>query len=60
MLPWGAMLRAALAAGIPPAEFWSLSLREWRWLTAGDVPLRADLVRLMDLYPDTNEGGERL
>ncbi len=60
MLPWGAMLRAALAAGIGPEVFWHLSLREWRLLAAeGRAPVRAELERMMADYPDTNEAGER-
>ena len=34
MLPWDEMFRAAIAAGLAPTEFWSLSLKEWRWLVA--------------------------
>lgn len=50
MLPWGDMLRAAVAAGLSPDAFWRLSLREWRWLSAGrsDAPDPAALRRLMD------------
>lgn len=60
MLPWGEMLRAARVAGILPAAFWRLSLREWRWLAAdGWAPMRAELERMMADYPDTNETGER-
>ncbi len=50
MLPWGAMMRAALAAGLAPAAFWRLSLREWRWLAErndGALP-RADFERMME------------
>lgn len=32
MLPWGTMLRAALARGVSAEAFWRLSLREWCWL----------------------------
>ncbi len=32
MLPWGAMLRAAMARGVCAQAFWQLSLREWCWL----------------------------
>lgn len=56
MLPWGEMLRAALAAGIAPAAFWRLSLREWRWLNgAGAGSSRAELARLMQQFPDEVE-----
>lgn len=55
MLPWGEMQRAALAAGVPLATFWKLSLREWRWLanradSAGVNP--AELTDLMEQFPD--------
>ncbi|MCA8900287.1 MAG: phage tail assembly chaperone [Hyphomonas sp.] len=54
MLPWGAMLRAALTAGLSPEAFWRLSLREWRWLAGagGDGMGRGRLVGLMDAFPD--------
>jgi hypothetical protein len=35
MFAWDRMMRAALSAGIPPAAFWCLSLKEWRWLAQG-------------------------
>lgn len=57
MLPWGEMMRAALAAGVAPDAFWRLSLREWRWL-AGVTrvgPGRADLEEMMRRYPDKGE-----
>lgn len=54
MLPWSAMLRAALAAGIGPEAFWRLSLREWRWLSGGGGAAmnRGRLAALMGAYPD--------
>jgi uncharacterized phage protein (TIGR02216 family) len=56
MLPWGAMMQAAMAAGLSPEAFWRLSLREWGWLVApGEALSRADLNRLMQAYPDTDE-----
>ncbi len=58
MLPWGEMLRAALAAGILPDAFWRLSLREWRWLGGGGAaPTRARLEDLMKRLPDGKENG---
>ncbi|MFN3910787.1 phage tail assembly chaperone [Hyphomonas sp.] len=58
MLPWGEMLRAALAAGLPPAAFWRLSLREWRWIAASrGGPGRGELEALMAQYPDDKETG---
>jgi uncharacterized phage protein (TIGR02216 family) len=32
--PWNAWLSAALGAGVAPAHFWRLSLKEWRALAA--------------------------
>lgn len=56
MLPWGEMMRAALAAGIGPEAFWRLSLREWRWLAARDTAMpAARLADLMAAFPDGNE-----
>ena len=54
MLPWDEMWRAALRAGIAPAAFWALSLREWRWLSgsAGGGLDGATLRQLMEDYPD--------
>jgi uncharacterized phage protein (TIGR02216 family) len=55
MFPWGAMLRAALSAGIAPEAFWRLSLREWRWLAAqGDGMSRGRMMALMEAFPDTH------
>lgn len=60
MLPWGEMLRAALALGIGPEAFWRLSVREWRWLSRdGGAPSRGDLAAMMADYPDTGERNER-
>ena len=57
LFPWGAMLRAALAAGIAPEAFWRLSLREWRWLAGGgDAMSRGRLAVLMGAYPDSLPG----
>ena len=53
MLPWGEMMRAALAAGIGPEAFWRLSLREWRWLGGSSgAPARPEFEALMARYPD--------
>ena len=54
MLPWGAMWRAALRAGVGPGEFWQLSVREWRWLAgAGEGGMSgARLEGLMRDFPD--------
>lgn len=54
MLLWGEMLRAAIAMGLSPTEFWSLSLKEWRWLAAGESSslTSKELFDLMKEYPD--------
>ena len=58
MLPWGEMLRAALAAGVPVAAFWRLSVREWRWLADGGAALGirpVELADLMERFPDKGQ-----
>ena len=54
MLPWDEMLRAALSAGVTAADFWALSLREWRWMAGSDAGgLRpSELAGLMEEFPD--------
>lgn len=56
MTPWGEMLRTAAGAGVTPAAFWRLSLKEWRMLTdrpAGPVPMaRGEFERMMAEWPD--------
>lgn len=53
MLPWTAMLRAALAAGLMPRAFWRLSVREWRALTEHTDGLdRTWLADLITRFPD--------
>lgn len=63
MLPWGEMMRAALAAGVPVADFWALSVREWRWLSQGaegqDMGQNG-LAELMKIYPDRDENNGRI
>ena len=57
MLPWSEMMRSALAAGIRPADFWRLSLKEWRWLAARGAGLKAgQLAELMAGFPEEAEG----
>lgn len=56
MSPWPGMLRlAALRLGVPPRDFWRLSLVEWRALT-GEVVApaldRAAFEALARRYPD--------
>ena len=56
-------MRAALAAGVPVADFWALSVREWRWLSQGvqgqDMHQSA-LAELMKIYPDRDENNGRI
>jgi len=56
MTPWAEMLRLAARAGVTPADFWRLSLKEWRMLTerlAGPVPMGRDgFERMMAAWPD--------
>ena len=55
MTAWAEMMRWALAMGVAPGDFWRLSLREWRWLTArpeGGSLGRADLERMAERWPD--------
>lgn len=57
MLPWAEMWRAALRAGVPPQQFWALSVREWRWL-AGHGLCALDQTGLSDLmqaFPDRTQ-----
>lgn len=54
-IPWGDMMRVGLRLGLTPYGFWSLSLKEWRWLTAsaGGTNLSGDaLAGLMAAFPD--------
>jgi len=50
------MLRGAARAGVAPAEFWRLSLKEWRQLTEASIeglPLaRRELERMAEAWPD--------
>ncbi|HAH08686.1 MAG TPA: phage tail assembly chaperone [Alphaproteobacteria bacterium] len=54
--PWRQWMRdAARQFHVPPTEFWSLSLREWRTLTAPDEAPglgQDELDQLMRRYPD--------
>ncbi len=54
MLPWAEMMRFAVSIGLQPQDVWSLSLKEWRWLTneqASEIP-QVEFERLMARYPD--------
>ncbi|MDI6623802.1 MAG: phage tail assembly chaperone [Brevundimonas sp.] len=54
--PWGSMMRDAARAGVAPADFWRLSLKEWRLLTEAPVeglPLgRREFERMAEAWPD--------
>ncbi|MEM9965377.1 MAG: phage tail assembly chaperone [Asticcacaulis sp.] len=53
---WGAMLRQAVIGwGLSPQVFWSLSWREWVWLTQTEAVARlekAGLRVMMAQFPD--------
>lgn len=55
------MLRLAVERfGVTPEDFWRLSLREWRMLTAtpGQAAMsRAELERLAERWPDGETDG---
>jgi hypothetical protein len=52
-IPWRDWFGAAVAQGLAPAEFWRLTLAEWRWLSPASNALdRAGLLSLIALYPD--------
>ncbi len=57
---WAARLRLAVRLGISPAEFWRLSVAEWRALTeaapADPGMGRAALSDLMTQFPDRTHG----
>lgn len=53
--PWRSLIAAAQRLGVAPAQFWRLSLREWRALVApaADAAMtRAGFEALERLYPD--------
>lgn len=53
--PFDIWLRAAVTNfGIPPSEFWVMSLHDWLVLTGDHPPAlsRASLEQLMEIYPD--------
>ncbi|MEQ1809092.1 MAG: phage tail assembly chaperone [Terricaulis sp.] len=54
--PWRAMLAAARELAIAPNQFWRLSLREWRAITAlrsaAESMPRAAFERLAQNFPD--------
>lgn len=56
MTPWAPMLQVAARMGVTPEAFWRLSLREWRWLTAGSVqasPMgRSEFEQMAEAWPD--------
>jgi uncharacterized phage protein (TIGR02216 family) len=54
--PWRALLAAAQRLGVTPAEFWRLSLREWRALAAPSAEAaltRAAFDALAARFPDS-------
>ena len=62
-LPWGPAMRAAARIGLTPADFWALSLKEWRLLTEQEsigVLTRAAFEALCVSHPDGSQkiGGD--
>lgn len=60
-IDWGAALRTGLRLGLPPREFWTLSLAEWRALTgpATAMPDPAAIARLRARFPDKEDTNAR-
>jgi len=52
--PWSTLLQRAQALCLGPAEFWRLSVREWRALVKRkeDSLSRAALEAMMQAFPD--------
>lgn len=50
------MMRAAVRLGIGPSVFWEMSLREWRWLAAGDDALDVPALRALMAQADLEDG----
>lgn len=60
MLPWGAMMRAAVRLGIGPSAFWQLSVREWRWLAAGGDALDVRALRELMVQAELEENNGKV
>lgn len=60
-IDWPSALRRGLQLGLPPREFWSLSLAEWRALTTGsaEIPAQEAIERLRCAYPDRRPENRR-
>lgn len=57
--PWADWLRAGIAAGFQPEHFWRLSVKEWRALSAPQIPHafdRATFYALAARFPDQHNG----
>jgi Phage tail assembly chaperone protein, TAC len=53
LLPWPDLMRAAAQAGVTPAAFWALSVREWRALMGDAQGLDGGrLNELIAAFPD--------
>ncbi len=60
MTDWRGALSFALGLGIPPDQFWRLSVTEWRMLTGGTAAMgRDELTALMARFPDGESRHER-
>jgi uncharacterized phage protein (TIGR02216 family) len=59
VLPWSALLAAAMRMAIAPEVFWRVSLKEWRLITSDSDALgRVELAALAKQYPDGGVDGE--
>lgn len=65
-MPWSALLAAAARMGIRPADFWGVSLKEWRLMIEGSGSAscpafegmgRGELEALLAKYPDGGSDG---
>jgi hypothetical protein len=60
-LPWSALLTKAAEIGIGPADFWEVSLKEWRLIMqgSGSTPAmgRGELEAMLAKHPDGGSDG---
>jgi uncharacterized phage protein (TIGR02216 family) len=57
--PWPLLVAAALRLGLSPAEFWRLSLKEWRALNSphlSEALSRSAFESLARKFPDLSNG----
>jgi len=62
MIPWADWFAFGVGfVGLSPRAFWRLSLAEWHWLCANQLPAadtfqRTTLIELMNSFPDGKDG----